>query len=185
MATDNPYASSSFIGHSLWMCPTGAARDSWSAVISGKARELGTFCFPPHITLVAGMLTPVEDVLARTKLLAAKLKPYAFEFDAVQQKAVYFQCVFAKMKETEEVLAANRAARMVFEERSNDPHYMPHLSLIYRDLSPELKRVHLPQLAAQIRQRVPTSFLVDCIEVWSTQGPVEGWYLVDTIPLQG
>lgn len=184
-ATDNPYASSSFIGHSLWMCPSGAASDSWSAVISEKASEIGTFCFPPHITLVAGMLTPVGDVLAQTKLLAAKLRPYVFEFDVVQQSSVYFQCVFAKMKETEEVMAANRAARMVFKERSSDPPYLPHLSLIYGDLNPKLKHAHLPQLKTQIRQQVTTTFLVDCIEVWSTQGPVEDWYLVETVPLQG
>lgn len=186
--SDDPYASSSFIGHSLWVCPTGATKDAYSTIIKDASTNLDTFCFTPHITLVAAIMTDVQDVVKRTKLLASKLAPYEFEYEDVSQKERYFQSVFARMKGTEQVLAANQLARDIFTERQTDPEYMPHLSLIYGNFSLEKKqRTIMPQLSQRIQDHAPatTSFTVDSIEIWSTQGDVSEWYLVETVPLTG
>ena len=186
---NDPYKSSSFVGHSLWMCPKrGAAREAYSAIIAETSSRLGTFRFLPHITLVAAMKTGAEDVVERTRVLAEKLAPYEFEFDAISQRDAYFQCVFAKMKASEEVVGANRLARTVFSERSSDPEYTPHLSLVYGDFSLEEKESGIvPEIEAMLREKATetASFGVDSIEVWSTQGDVKEWYLVETVPLRG
>jgi 2'-5' RNA ligase len=182
----DPYASSSFIGHSLWVCPTGDAKQAYAEIIGNMSRELGTFHFTPHITLVAAIMTSPEDVVQRTKDLAAKLAPYTFEFDSLSHKDRYFQCVFAKMKLTQEVLNANKIAREVFSERQTDPDYMPHLSLVYGDFKQTVKESNFfPTMEKQITQKASNtmSFTVDSIEVWSTQGDVADWYLVETVPL--
>jgi Cyclic phosphodiesterase-like protein len=182
----DPYVSSSFIGHSLWVCPTGDAKQAYSEIIAHMSKELGTFQFTPHITLVAAIMTSPQDVVQRTKDLAAKLTPYTFSFDSLSYKDRYFQCVFAKMKLTEEVLNANKIAREVFFERKTDPEYMPHLSFVYGDFEQAVKdSTIIPMLEKQITQRAGStlSFTVDSIEVWSTQGDVADWYLVETIPL--
>ena len=105
-AAVDPYKSSSFIGHSLWMCPSGNASQAYSDIISDMAKELGTFQFTPHITLVAAMLTGEQDVLERSRQLASQLAPYQFEFQEVSRRDAYFQCVYPKMKLTPEVVAA-------------------------------------------------------------------------------
>jgi 2'-5' RNA ligase len=182
----DPYASSSFIGHSLWVCPTGDAKQAYSEIIGNMSQELGTYHFTPHITLVAAIMTSREDVVQRTKDLAAKLTPYEFQFDSLSHKDRYFQCVFAKMKLTQEVLNANKIAREVFSERQTDPPYMPHLSLVYGEFTQTIKEAKIiPTMEQQMTQKASStmSFTVDSIEVWSTQGDVADWYLVATVPL--
>jgi 2'-5' RNA ligase len=184
----DPYKSSSFIGHSLWMCPSGATKAAYSSIISDMASELGTFEFTPHITLVAAIMTDVDDVVARTKALASELAPYTFKLDDLSQKDAYFQCVFAKMAATQEVVEANALARTFFEERQSDPDYIPHMSLVYGDFDQSKKDESiLPELQKKLAMSSHTTMTipVDAIEVWSTQGDVKEWYLVETVPLTG
>lgn len=185
---NDPYKSSSFIGHSLWMCPSGASGEAYSSIIGETSAKLGTFRFLPHITLVAAMMTGADDVVQRTRELAKQLAPYTFEFEELSQRDAYFQCVFAKMKRSKEVVDANNLAREIFPERRSDPEYTPHLSLIYGDFDLQEKESKLiPELDVLIQEKVAAtkSFRVDAIEVWSTQGDVKDWYLVETIPLEG
>ena len=187
--TVDPYKSSSFIGHSLWMCPKGYSNQVYSDIILDVAQELGTFQFIPHITLVAAMLTGEEDVVKRARYLASQLSPYQFELDEISYRNAYFQCIYAKMKLTPDVIAANNLARQIFQERLSDPPYMPHLSLVYGDLSESDKiNIVIPKIIAELDRHdsSETQFLpVDSIQVWSTQGDVKEWYLVETIPLTG
>ncbi|CAB9497345.1 Cyclic phosphodiesterase-like protein [Seminavis robusta] len=186
----DPYKSSSFIGHSLWMCPAAgsASRDAYSSIISETAHELGTFQFLPHITLVAAIMTGEEDVLNRTRQLANQLAPYEFHLSRVSYRDAYFQCVYAEFERSEQVVAANQLARKVFPERQSDPPYTPHLSLVYGDLT-ETKKVEvvIPKLQAALKEKSKETgtIEVDSIQVWSTQGDVKEWYLVETIPLTG
>jgi 2'-5' RNA ligase len=174
--------------HSLWMCPSGTIKEVYSSIITDMTSELGTLDFTPHITLVAAILTGVDDVVARAKALALKLAPYEFEYDDLSQKDAYFQSVFAKMKVTQEVVEANALARTFFEERQSDPDYMPHMSLVYGDFDRSRKdETILPELRTKLTNSYhnTTTIPVDAIEVWSTQGDVKEWYLVETVPLTG
>lgn len=182
----DPYKSSRFVGHSLWMIPTGSALKAYDDIVGTTARRLGTFHFVPHITLVAALMLPVEDVIERTKHLATLLAPYEFELDDLSQRDAYFQCVFATMKVTNTVVHANAIARQVFTEKQMDPPYMPHLSLIYGDFDCQRKTQEIiPQLRERLKERAPDTLRlpVDAIEIWSTQGDVKDWYLVERVPL--
>ena len=170
------------------MVPSGKSNEAYQDIIFDVAQELGTFQFFPHITLVAAMLTGEADVLQRARQLATQLKPYEFELDQVSFRDAYFQCVYARMKRTPEVVAANDVARQVFGERQADPPYMPHLSMVYGDLTAADKtNTVIPKITAKLERRSSeTRFLpVDSIQVWSTQGDVKEWYWVETIPLTG
>mmetsp|Transcript_12352 Transcript_12352/g.18984 ORF Transcript_12352/g.18984 Transcript_12352/m.18984 type:complete len:193 (-) Transcript_12352:242-820(-) len=187
--TDDPYKSSSFIGHSLWLCPSeGPSKDAYSAIIADTASKLDTFSYLPHVTLVAAIMTDVDDVVRRTKELAQDLAPYELELDTLGGRDAYFQCVYARLKQTPTVMQANAKARQVFPERQSDPEYIPHLSLIYGDFTMEEKeKTLIPELKKKLaaQKDATSSFRIDAIEVWSTQGDVKDWYLVETIPLKG
>lgn len=182
----NPYKSSSFIGHSLWLIPNEASRRAYQKIISETASDLGTLDFKPHITLVAAIMTSEADVVERTKALAQELSPIQFEFDSMSQKDAYFQCVFAKYQKTQQVMSANALARDYFPERRSDPEYMPHLSLVYGYFTEDekIKRL-LPDLEQKVKagKSETLTIEVDTIEVWSTQGDVSEWYFVDSIPM--
>lgn len=187
-ASADPYKSSSFVGHSLWMIPAGKARDAYDDIVGTTARELDTFHFLPHVTLVAALMTPVEDVVARTRHLGTLLGPYEFELDDISQRDAFFQCVYCTMKLTDAAVHANGVARQIFEEKRSDPPYMPHLSLIYGDFPYERKvQEIIPQLRDKFEARAPDTLKlpVEAIEIWSTQGDVKDWYLVERVPLTG
>lgn len=171
------------------MCPTGASLTAYQSIIKDASSSLNTFCFIPHITLVAAVMTDEKDVVERTKLVAQQLAPYEFEFEEVSERDAYFQCVYAKMKTTDQVVHANTVAKSVFDERQSDPPYMPHLSLVYGDFFTREKKLHtiIPSLETAIQKHAPdtTKFTVDSIQIWSTQGDVSEWYLVETVPLTG
>jgi Cyclic phosphodiesterase-like protein len=211
----DPYKSSRFVGHSLWMIPSrtvvGGSLQAYDAIIGEMAQELGTFHFVPHITLVAALLGPVEDIVQKTRHLGTLVAPYEFQWDdsdnsdnnnrpPLSYKDAYFQCVFARMKLTDAVVQANATARQVFQEKQMDPPYMPHLSLIYGDYSETEKKERLiPQLCQKFHDRKGggtadadaangtcyATIPVDAIEIWSTQGDVKDWYLVERVPLVG
>jgi 2'-5' RNA ligase len=190
MAASDPYKSSRFIGHSLWMVPRegSATVKAYSEIVSQTAQELNTFDFLPHITLVAAITTGEEDVLKRTRELGKQLAPYQYELDGISYRDAYFQCVYATYQRTPEVVAANELARQVFPEKQSDPPYMPHLSLIYGDLTEEEKtKTVIPKLEKAFEQRsdYTHTIQVDAIQLWSTQGDVAEWYVVETIPLTG
>jgi 2'-5' RNA ligase len=179
----DPYKSSSFIGISLWMCPTGKANDAYTSIIQETAKEYGTYsAFIPHITLVAALLS--ENVLERVRTLATQIPPYEFEVDELSSRDAYFQSVYMKLKTTPDAVKANDIAKQFFDERQRDPPYMPHMSLIYGDLTPNQKDVVLPKISEKLKD-APKTLAVDSIQVWSTQGNVEDWYVIETVPLTG
>eukprot|EP00977_Amphora_coffeiformis_P006978 scaffold1513_cov100-Amphora_coffeaeformis.AAC.27 len=189
---DNLYKSSTFVGHSLWLVPTPeASRVAYETILNETAAALGTLPFTPHVTLVAAIMTDVTDVVTRAQALSHALTShdYQFQFQAVSHKDAYFQCVFATYVRTPAVLQANALARRYFPEKQSDPPYLPHLSLIYgNNISAEEKETHwIPTLTQRIVDGASdtTTFSVDAIEVWSTQGHVQEWYLVERIPLVG
>jgi len=185
----DPYKSSRFVGYSLWMVPSGATLNVYDDIVGATALELDTFHFLPHITLVAALTQrPVEEIVERTRHLASLLTPYEFELDDLSQKDAYFQCVFATMKKTQQVIHANQVARQVFVEKQEDAPYMPHLSMVYGDFSSERKTNDLiPHLREQLHARAPETLTipVDAIEIWCTEGDVKDWYFVERVNLNG
>lgn len=194
----DPYKSSSFIGHSLWFVPCGDSKIAYESLIADASKNLETFRFIPHITLVAAILEGETDVCVRTKKLASTLAPFTFEFDRISHGDAYFKCVYAQMKRTDTVVDANMLARQFFPERSSDPEYMPHMSLVYGDFDDKIKQNHIiPTLKNSMMEdhdgarnskgiaAAIASIPVDAIEVWSTEGDVKEWYKVETVPLTG
>ena len=206
---DDLYKSSKFVGHSLWLVPsTEATKIAYQTIVNETAAQLGTESFTPHITLLAAIRTNATDVVARTKALASVLTPYTFHLETISYKDAYFQCVFAKFYDDtnangSNVMEANALARRYFPEKVNDPPYMPHLSLVYgnqftkqqkeEELIPTLKSKIFPPTnntnnnttTTTIMMMTTTKIHVNAMEVWSTQGYVSEWYLVERIPFSG
>eukprot|EP00526_Cylindrotheca_closterium_P029318 CAMPEP_0113639032 /NCGR_PEP_ID=MMETSP0017_2-20120614/20464_1 /TAXON_ID=2856 /ORGANISM="Cylindrotheca closterium" /LENGTH=255 /DNA_ID=CAMNT_0000550201 /DNA_START=550 /DNA_END=1317 /DNA_ORIENTATION=- /assembly_acc=CAM_ASM_000147 len=199
------YQSSSFRGISLWLCPPTTedknkisdssdctVGDFYQGIINTLAEEQGTFGdFIPHITLVAALELTAEEIVEKVRNeIAPKIPPYAFEAEKVSFKNAYFQSVFVKLhadRPDSMIKQANELAKQVFPERQSDPAYMPHLSVVYGNLPKEEKQEKIvPKLQEKLKSapagaRIP----IDSIQVWSTEGPVEEWFCIETIPLTG
>lgn len=164
--------------HSIWLMPSGETRQEMARVIASLAVEYSSEVFPPHVTLI-GKLGDAEPVLvAKARLLAARLKPYELCLGAVDGLDEYYRCLFAHIEETPPVLQANTVARAVFE-RQSDPPYMPHMSLLYGHFPADLKE----KIMARTGRRIGRRFAAASIYLYSTFGKTRDWYCVGEYPL--
>ena len=201
------YQSSTFRGISLWLCPptTGdknkisescdcTVGNFYQDIINKLAKEHGTFGdFIPHVTLVAALLDlTAEEIVEKVRNeIAPKIPPYAFQAEKISFKNAYFQSIFVKLytdRPDGMLKQANELAKQVFPERQSDPPYMPHLSVVYGNLPQEQKQEEIvPKLQKQL-ENAPEEYMIipiDSVQVWSTEGPVEDWFCIETIPLTG
>lgn len=78
---------------------------------------------------------PCSPFLAQQPTTA---QPYDVEFEEVGTGTFFFQCVLIKCKQTPAVMAAAQKTREAFATGADAP-YFPHLSLLYADISPDVK----------------------------------------------
>lgn len=137
--------------YSLWLAPDGADEDTLQAIIDRLAAQHGGPSFPPHLTLLSGIVTTETDVVERARRLAAQSAPVTLHLDGIGVDETYFQSLFAAVRPTPELVGLRVAAREIFPE-APDP-YRPHISLLYGHPTPETKR----SIAAAERGGLPSS----------------------------
>ena len=124
---------------SLWFVPeAGAVNDALQTIIDRLASEHGGPTFPPHLTLLSGIVAPEDDVVERARRLAATSGPITLHLDDIGTDETYFQSLFAVVRPTPALVGLRAAARTVFPE-APDP-YRPHVSLLYGHPSAETKQ---------------------------------------------
>ena len=155
---------------SLWLVPEGAVEDALQAVIKRLAQEHGGPSFPPHVTLLGSLVTTEEDMLNRSRRLAAQLRPFTIHLDDVDVGETYFQSLFATVRPTPELLAVREAAQQAFPEVPAAP-YHPHVSLLYGHPSSATKQAILEAL----RGTLPPSFEARTLVMNQTGGSVDDW----------
>jgi 2'-5' RNA ligase len=87
----------------------------------------------------------------------------------------YFRALFARVGETDQLLAAHEQAREAFARR-RDPPFLPHLSLVYGRLPASTRR----SLVAELEAEIPRSFVAVRLEVVRTEGPPGEWRRLDS-----
>jgi 2'-5' RNA ligase len=167
-------------GISLWLMPEGAARDGLAAAVARLAARLGTEPFAPHLTLLPGIDGPEDEVLETTGRLASILRPLRLSLRSIEGRDEPFRCLFAVADPDEPLRAAHAAAARAFG-REPDPAFVPHLSLVYGTLAPEVKR----SLVVELTDETPLAFESARIHAWRTEGPVRDWRALGAFRLGG
>ncbi|CAI5488823.1 unnamed protein product [Closterium sp. Naga37s-1] len=99
----------------------------------------------PHVTVIGAFGEreglDEQEVVKRMERLSASLKPYDIQVMELAAGRLFFQCVYLKMLPSKEVLHVhNEAVEVMGMDRNSVAAYMPHLSLIYGDLSDAQKQ---------------------------------------------
>jgi 2'-5' RNA ligase len=156
-------------GVSLWLVPEGEERAALDALVSRLAALHPAPTFAAHVTLVAGVELPEDEVIVRSEALARALYPLTVRFEGCGGFDEYFRALFLRVALTAELLGANARARAVFG-RHGDPPFFPHLSLWYgRPAAAERAR-----LTAAIGS-VSDGFEARRLSLVRTRGPVADW----------
>ncbi|XP_054778647.1 cyclic phosphodiesterase-like isoform X1 [Prosopis cineraria] len=149
--------------YSVWAEPPEDVRDRMKKLMSGLRSEFGGPEFEPHITVVGAISLTPDDALKKFRSACEGLKAYNATVDRVATGTFFYQCVYLLIHPTPEVMETsdlcisqfdyNRSSpchssecriktldSLVFLNDKENPPYMPHLSLLYGDLTDEEKK---------------------------------------------
>lgn len=125
--------------YSVWGIPPEEVGARVKKVMEGLRSEFGGPAFEPHVTVVGAISLTEADALHKFRSACDGLKAYDASVDSVATGTFFYQCVYLLLHPMPEVVEASAHCTGHFGFRSSTP-YMPHLSLLYGDLSEEDKK---------------------------------------------
>lgn len=163
----------------LWLQPSGSAYDTLEKIIADLSTTYASPYFEPHVTLLGSLPGPEEDINRQVSHLKTCLQPFDLHLIEPAYGDRYFQCIFFKARESPALIAAHELANNLFGNISRT--FMPHLSLIYGDVSLELKK----QIIAALPDILPLSFTVDKVHlIRAGSQDSQDWSLMRTVILR-
>jgi 2'-5' RNA ligase len=157
--------------------PGGRVADELQKLIADLCAKYRTPKFQPHITLIGELDLPETTVATRTRELAGEIEPFKIKLDEVTYLDEYFRCLFIKVQKSRSLMDANSAARALFDTEETE-EYMPHLSLVYGDLTRQMKQ----NIIRAIGGKIDVAFLVEEIHLYYTGGQPRDWHCVLQMP---
>jgi len=158
-------------GIALWLVPEPEAGQALGRLIATLARRLGTPPFDPHVTLLAGLTRPAEEVARRAEGVANGIESaLTLSLRTPEGTEEPFRCLYLPVQPTFNLLAAQALARATFGV-DQEGSFAPHLSLVYGRLEAAQKVA----LASEVATELPGPTRFDTLDVVRTTGPVSRW----------
>ncbi|XP_020581564.1 cyclic phosphodiesterase-like [Phalaenopsis equestris] len=124
--------------YSVWALPPPDFKHRLKSLMSSLRSEFAGPIFDPHITVVGDLPLRREDAIARFHSAAASVKPFTARIADIAYGTFFYQCVYLLIDPSPEVVETSAHCCGHFGYNRSTP-YMPHMSLIYGDLSEEKK----------------------------------------------
>jgi len=165
-------------GYSLWLMPEGDEYKRLAGIISDLSKRYHTPEFEPHVTLLGEVEKNEEEgMVYATSSLSHLIKPFEIRLDGLDYGGENFKSLFVKVKADKHIINAYLLARKIF--KPGDKKYMPHLSLLYGNLSPRERKAIIGKIG-----NFDLSFEADKIHLFSTKGEPKKWYKVNEFELK-
>ncbi|KAE7996334.1 hypothetical protein FH972_001065 [Carpinus fangiana] len=125
--------------YSVWALPPDDVAARLKKLMESLRSEFGGPHFEPHITVVGAISLTPDDALRRFRSACEGVKAYAASVDRIATGSFFYQCVLLLVHPTAEVVETSAHCNGHFGYKTSTP-YMPHLSLLYGDLTEEEKK---------------------------------------------
>lgn len=125
--------------YSVWALPPEDVATKIISLMSSLRSEFGGPEFEPHITVVGAIRLTPQDALNKFRSACEGVKAYQATVDQVSIGTTFYQCVFLLIHPTTEVVQISSHCCSHFGYNNSTP-YMPHLSLLYANISDEMKK---------------------------------------------
>uniref|UniRef100_A0A7N0RE54 RNA ligase/cyclic nucleotide phosphodiesterase family protein n=1 Tax=Kalanchoe fedtschenkoi TaxID=63787 RepID=A0A7N0RE54_KALFE len=125
--------------YSVWGIPSEEVRPRLKKLMRELRTEFNGPEFEPHVTVVGAIALREEDAVEKFRAACAGLKAYEASVVKVDRGTFFYQCVYLLLQPTAEVVETSAHCTGHFGYKSSTP-YMPHLSLLYADISDEEKK---------------------------------------------
>jgi 2'-5' RNA ligase len=164
--------------YSLWLEPTGDTAYKLQKRINGLSKKYGTPSFPPHVTLLGGLSASQTELVALTKTLATSVKPFHLKLSKAGYLNTYYQSLFIHVEQNKGLAHLHKNACRLFDcpDEYKGDRYMPHLSLLYGDLTQEQKEKILNIIGREFH----IQFTVKKVILINADGKPDQWKKVHT-----
>ncbi|KAL7129800.1 hypothetical protein ABFS83_13G092000 [Erythranthe nasuta] len=125
--------------YSVWALPPEELTPRLKKLMDGLRSEFGGPQFEPHVTVVGAVNLTESEAREKFNHACEGLKAYNAAVEKVATGTFFYQCVLLLLHPTPQVLEAGAHCWDHFGYKSSTP-YMPHLSLLYGDLTDEVKK---------------------------------------------
>ncbi|KAJ0017563.1 hypothetical protein Pint_10168 [Pistacia integerrima] len=153
--------------YSVWAAPPEDVIPRIKKLMEGLRSEFGGPQFEPHMTVVGLVSLTKDDALAKFKAACDGLKTYNCSVDRVATGTFFYQCVYLLIHPTTEVVEASAKSSSTFGFKSSTP-YMPHISLLYGDLTDEEKKKAQEKAYSLDESIDQLSFPITRLQLWKT-----------------
>ena len=161
--------------YSLWLEPNGEIAYKLQERIKKLSKMHDTPVFAPHGTLLGGLQASETELVSLTNTLASSLHPFELTLTKAGYHDRFYQSLFVYIEKTDRLLEARNIACRLFDQPDTDG-YLPHLSLLYGDLSRNEKE----RIINIMGREFYTSFSAKSIVLMQTEGQPEQWKKIHT-----
>lgn len=161
--------------YSLWLEPTGDIAYKLQERIKMLSKKHNTPVFSPHVTLLGGLETSQTELTALTNTLASYVSPFNLSLTKTGYLNTFYQSLFIHIEQNEKLSYLRSNACRLFD-CSDGEEYMPHLSLLYGDLSRKEKEKILNNIGREFH----IEFTVKKLVLMHTDGNPKEWKKVHT-----
>ncbi|AET04349.1 putative RNA ligase/cyclic nucleotide phosphodiesterase [Medicago truncatula] len=125
--------------YSVWAIPPEDVRDRLTKLMTSLRSDFGGPQFEPHMTVVGAIELTPDDALKKLRSASEGVKSFQVTVDRVSAGTFFYQCVYLLLHPTPQILETNAHCCTHFGYKNSTP-YMPHVSLVYGDLTDEEKQ---------------------------------------------
>lgn len=125
--------------YSVWALPPDDLSPRLRSLMAGLRSEFGGPQFEPHVTVVGAIGLTEDDAVTKFRAACDGLRAYTATVGCVATGTFFYQCVYLLLHPTAEVVETNDHCSAHLGYKRPTP-YMPHLSLLYGDLTDEEKK---------------------------------------------
>lgn len=161
--------------YSLWLQPNGDIAYQLQERIKKLSKKYNTPVFSPHVTLLSGLKASETELVSLTQTLASCLHPTELVLTKAGYRNTFYQSLFVRVKNNSTFKEMRETACRLFDQSETGP-FVPHLSLLYGDLSQKEKERILNIMGREFHIR----FSVNSIVLMQTEGPPEQWKKIHT-----
>ena len=166
------------ITYSIWVRPTQNQIDELTAIVSKLAFQNSTIPFPPHLTLLSSISTDLNTIDNACNKLIERHNSFDISLSNISFTNAYYKNLFIQAEINDELRNLYEDTKTLLSFKS-DENYMPHISLLYGQLSKEKQK--------QIKKELDGCYfnLFNCqrLDIYNSTGKENEWYLVKSFHL--
>ena len=166
-----------------WLIPTEPARGYFQNIVNDLAERYAALEFEPHVTVHVGVdcTDAIDEVLSKA---GRSSKRIALQVLNVGSSSEFIKTLFVHFSRSKQLQQLNESIRTAAQD-SSDYQLSPHLSLLYKRMSAQDRRLLTHSIEVPFSEVTFDSLkAVRCISPTRSRADVEAWRVVAEKPLE-